>query len=800
MRNRSNQQQTFALEPWRITETGFDTESNFLDETLFALGNGYVGLRGTHEEGYNGPAGTSLDGTYLNGFYESEPIHYPEGAYGLARRNQFMLNAPNGKRIELSIEGERFDLLQGRVLKYERSLDFRTGVLTRLVEWMSPQGRHIAVTSQRLVSFNDKHLFAIRYSVEPLNFSGRIQLLSALDGQVKNLEVGDDPRAGSAYSGAALQLIDLEQTDAFCALVHRTRNSGFNLVSAIESELKDGNGQTVDRETVTHDQRVEQWYDVFATEGKPVCLTKFGCYFSSRDYPEAELLPRAKQVLGVARTAGFDTLCTSQAEYLQAFWQQADVEIAGDDALQQGIRFNQFHLLQSVGRDGKTNIAAKGVTGEGYEGHYFWDTEIYVFPFFLYTKPDIARKLLEFRCGSLPKARERARQLAHAKGALYPWRTIDGDECSSYFPAGTAQYHINADIAYSVKQYVEVTGDEAFLVHAGAEMVMETARIWMGIGGYIDNKGGRFCINEVTGPDEYTALVNNNYYTNTLAQLHLQYAADVADMLRDRYPAEFKSLARAIDLEDDEPARWWRAAEHMYLPYDEGLGIHPQDDSFLSKVVWDFAATPEQNYPLLLHYHPLVIYRHQVCKQADVVLALLLRGNRFSLDQKMRDFDYYEAITTHDSSLSSCIFSIIASEIGYRDKAYGYFMETARLDLDNTHANTQYGVHTAAMAGTWMGMVHGFAGMRVYDGSLSFSPYLPEQWRHYQFKVRIQGRLLHVHVKQDQAEYRLLEGDSITFRHQAQAIRLTPDQPAQTAGIAPLNTDQTALGLQTAAE
>jgi alpha,alpha-trehalose phosphorylase len=767
------QKHTYPLEAWCIRETSFDTESHFLDETLFALGNGYIGLRGTGEEGYGGPAGTSLDGTYLNGFYESEPIVYPETAYALAKVNQFMLNVPNAKGIELWLDNERFDLLTGSVQSYERVLDFRTGLLTRVVEWTSPQGRSVRVRSRRLVSFENKHLFALEFEVTPLANVGKLQLVSALDGAVKNLEAGDDPRVGSAISGPTLHMIDSEQTGSLSALVQKTHNSGFTLVSATESVLS----ADLPAVSAQQGQRLTHTWELAASTGQPVTLTKYGSYYSSRDYDAKELMWRSKDTLSNAAAAGFDALRLAQEQYLADFWQQADVQIAGDDALQQGMHFNQFHLLQSVGRDGKTNISAKGVTGEGYEGHYFWDTEIYIFPFFLYSKPEIARKLLEYRYAGLPKARERARQMSHDKGALYPWRTIAGDECSAYFPAGTAQYHINADIAYSIKTYMEATGDQDYLIKAGAEIVMETARIWTGIGSY--DREGRFCINQVTGPDEYTALVNNNYYTNAMAQMHLNFAASIAEQLQSEAPAEFARIAAAMELDANEPAAWRRAASLMNLPYDAALQIHAQDDSFLSKKVWDFANTPKENYPLLLNYHPMVIYRHQVCKQADVVLALLLLSDQFSLDDKRRDFDYYEAVTTHDSSLSTCIFSIIAAEVGYEDKAYDYFMETARLDLDDTHGNTHYGVHTAAMAGTWMGVAYGFAGMRVVGGELHFAPKLPKQWQHYTFKVHFRGALLEVHVEPGQAEYRLLHGEVLDFTHSGEALALTLSQPKQ---------------------
>ncbi|MHA4868928.1 glycoside hydrolase family 65 protein [Duganella sp. PWIR1] len=767
------QQHTYPLEAWCIRETSFDTASHFLDETLFALGNGYIGLRGTGEEGYSGPAGTSLDGTYLNGFYESEPIQYPEAAYGLAKVNQFMLNVPNAKGVELWLEDERFDLLAGATQSYERVLDFRTGLLTRVVEWTSPQGRSVRVRSRRMVSFENKHLFAIEFEVTSLNFDGKLRLVSALDGAVKNLEAGDDPRVGSAISGPTLHMIDSEQAGGFAALVQKTHNSGFTLVSATESVLS----ADLPAAFAQDGQRLTQTWELAASTGQSVTLTKYGSYYSSRDYDAKELMWRSKDTLSNAAAAGFDDLRLAQEQYLADFWQQADVQIAGDDALQQGMHFNQFHLLQSVGRDGKTNISAKGVTGEGYEGHYFWDTEIYIFPFFLYSKPEIARKLLEYRYAGLPKARERARQMSHDKGALYPWRTIAGDECSAYFPAGTAQYHINADIAYSIKMYMEATDDQEYLVKAGAEIVMETARIWTGIGSY--DREGRFCINQVTGPDEYTALVNNNYYTNAMAQMHLSFAASIAEQLQSQAPSEFARIAAAMALDAGEPAEWRRAASMMNLPYDDALQIHAQDDSFLSKKVWDFANTPKENYPLLLNYHPMVIYRHQVCKQADVVLALLLLSDRFSLEDKRRDFDYYEAVTTHDSSLSSCIFGIIAAEVGYQDKAYQYFMETARLDLDDTHGNTHYGVHTAAMAGTWLGVAFGFAGMRVVGGELHFAPTLPKQWQHYTFKIHFRGALLEVHVEPGSVEYRLLQGEALAFTHGGEAVALTLSQPKQ---------------------
>jgi alpha,alpha-trehalose phosphorylase len=771
-----SEDQDLAIDEWRIAETSFDPDRHALHETLFALGNGYIGLRGSIDEGL---PQHGVDGSYLNGFFETQPIDYPENAHGLARHNQFMLNVPNGKRIELWLDDERLDLREGRILRYERSLDFREGVLRRHLKWHSPGGRSVELTSERLVCLQRRQVYAARCSVKPLNFEGRLTLRSSLDARVRNVQAGDDPRVGT-HAGAQppLQWIEARQTASGLRLLHRTRRSGFLLVSEVEHEIAGGRELLPTRESLDGGQCLAHGWAVRLREGESVALGKFGAYHSTRDFPERELLQRSAQALADARAAGFDALVEEQREALAAFWRDADVQIGGDAALQQGMRFNLYHLLQSTGRDGRTNIAAKGVTGEGYEGHSFWDTEIYVFPLFLATQPQVARALLSWRWAGLGAARERARQMAHPKGALYPWRTIAGEECSAYFPAGTAQVHINADIAYAIKQYLDATGDEKFLREQGAEMVMETARIWLQLGHHDPRRDGAFCIHEVTGPDEYTAMVSNNFYTNAMAQLHLAYAATVAERLRRKYPRDFARIAAAMALEDDEPHAWQRAAEAMYLPLDERLGIHPQDDSFLHKPVWDFANTPKSHYPLLLHYHPLVIYRHQVCKQADVLLALLLRTDRFTLEQKRRDFDYYEPLTTHDSSLSACIFSIIASEVGYRDKAYAYFMHTARMDLDDEHGNTQHGVHTAAMAGTWLAVVHGFAGLRRIDGQPRFNPVLPAHWTHYGFKLRIKGRQIEVQVRPGEAEYTLLEGDSLEFRHGEDTLRLSSRQPS----------------------
>ncbi|MFW6366030.1 MAG: glycoside hydrolase family 65 protein [Spirochaetota bacterium] len=406
-------------------------------------------------------------------------------------------------------------------------------------------------------------------------------------------------------------------------------------------------------------------------------------------------------------------------------------------------------------------MCAKGLTGEGYDGHYFWDTETYIYPLFLYSNPQVARQLIMFRYNTLEAARKRASELNHSRGALFPWRTIDGHECSPFFPAGTAQYHINADIALAVTRYFEATGDTEFMEDYGTELLAETARIWADFGEFIPSMGGKFCINEVTGPDEYTCLVNNNAYTNFMAAHNLRSAVEAMERLKSDNYEKYVHLCHVLDFDERELEYWQSASENMFYPYDETRQLYAQDDSFFSKEIWDFKNTPKENYPLLLHYHPLVLYRYQVCKQADLILAQFLLSDQFSLEQKKRDFEYYEKITTHDSSLSTCIFSIMAAEIGDTEKAYEYFYDTVRTDLDNKKGNTGDGIHAANMAGTWSAIVFGFGGLRVIKGKLHLNPVLPEKLKSYTFNIAFRGAHIRVHVDEERVDCTLVSGNEL---------------------------------------
>ncbi len=757
-----SREHVYPHDPWKIIETAPVPDEMDGNESIFALANGYLGIRGTMEE---------MDyawcrGTYLNGFYESRPIIYGEKAYGFPEHGQTILNVADGRKIELWIGNENFDLSTGTLHQYHREIDLREGILRRELTWESPKEKVLHIVSERLVAFERRHIAAIRYKVTLTQGAGKVRLVSTMDGNVRNLAAEDDPRVGAHLDKNALVYNEGTATKEKGELTARTGQSNLTLASGVMHVFPDveENKNTGQVEPFSNHGEVGVQFDIDINSGESFTCEKYLSYSYRGISEEARNIQIMRKELEEAAQDGFDALVREQFEYLSNFWEHSDVIIDGDVALQQGIRFNLFHLLQSVGRNGTTSIPAKGLTGEGYEGHFFWDTEIYVLPLFTYTQPDIAKSLLEYRYSILQQARTRAQELSQ-NGALFPWRTINGREASSYYPAGTAQYHIDADIAYGIKKYLQMSGNEEFLSRA-VEILIETARLWADLGEYIPHQNNRFCINGVTGPDEYTALVNNNYYTNVMAKDNLEFALEALQMLHEKDSAAYEQVVYRTSLSNEELEEWRKAADHMFLPYDESFGVHPQDDSFLNKKIWPLKEIPEDRRPLLLHYHPLVIYRHQILKQADLVLALLLQGHRFSLAEKKRDFDYYDQLTTGDSSLSPCVQSVIAAEVGYDELAYSYFTQTARIDLDNVNGNVRDGLHTAAMAGTWTSIVYGFAGMRDYNGELSFNPHLPSQWNRLTFNLNIHGRLLEVAITHNEVAYTLKEGESLSLTHE----------------------------------
>ena len=718
------------------------------NETLFTVGNGNLGLRGDTEE----KAGTSHKGTYINGFFETEPIIYGEVAYGYAKNHETILNLPDAKRIEMLINGVQFGA--AGISHQTLEIDEETGILTRNADWKTGNSA-IHLESQRLASFMHQSCAAIKYSVTNTSSkSEKIALVSCFDTSARNIMGEDDPRVGAKFRHNPLEIDSKKAEAGQLDFTAHTPNSRLYLAGTVVNVLEmDGkklqfapSKSAIIKEDIPY---TVAEFDLAA--GKTVTLYKYITYVWGREKSQNSFT-----LCQAFAENGFENAAREQKKFLDDFWKIAHISIEGDKESEEALHFNLFHLLQSAGRTGKVSIAAKGLTSEGYEGHFFWDTESYVCPVFTYTAPEVAKKLLEYRASILETAKAHA-QLLNLKGALYPWRTIDGEETSAYFPAGTAQYHIDADIIFALNRYLNAHGEDCgFDSEDVKKMTAETARMWLSLGFFNPHKGGKFCINDVTGPDEYTAIVNNNGFTNLMARENLEIA-----------------VARAGDQATaEEKADWKKAADNMYIPFDKDAGIYPQDDSFMDKADWDFENTPKANYPLLMHYHPLEIYRHRVLKQPDLVLAQYLLGGRFTKAEKIRNFNFYEKYTTGDSSLSNCIMSIMAAETGDTDKAFDYFNKTVRMDIDDVNGNSKDGIHTACMAGSWMSIVYGFAGFRDYQGVYSFEPKLPAGWKKLTFNLAIKGCVLEVSLTQEAASYRLVSGSFLHLVHRNESFDL----------------------------
>jgi alpha,alpha-trehalose phosphorylase len=745
----------YLVEPWCVTERGLDLDMLARSESVFALSNGHIGLRGNLDEG--DPHG--LPGTYLNSFYELRPLPYAEAGYGYPESGQSVINVTNGKLIRLLVDDEPFDVRYGALDSHERILDLRAGTLSRRVQWTSPAQDKVRISSTRLVSLTQRAIVAIGYEVEPVDDKPlRIVLQSELVANEALPPQSKDPRAAAALESP---LVSEEHTarNHQAVLVHRTRQSGLRMAAGID-HIIEGPDQCSDEMTSFPDV-CRLTIATVLQPGERLRVVKFVAYGWSSQRTRPALHDQVVAALAGARLSGWDGLLAEQRAYLDEFWAGADVEIDGDAEVQQAVRFGLFHILQAGARAEQRPIPAKGLTGPGYDGHTFWDTETFVLPVLTYTHPVSAADPLRWRQLTLPIAKERAAELG-LHGAAFPWRTLRGWESSGYWPAGTAAFHINADIADAVVRYIDATEDEDFERDVGVELLVETARLWRSVGHH--DMDGRFRIDGVTGPDEYSAVADNNVFTNLMAQQNLRAAADVA--------ARHRDVAVRLGVTPEETASWRDAAAAVVVPYDERLGVHPQSEGFTDHACWDFEDTRPDQYPLLLHFPYFDLYRKQVVKQADLVLALHLRGDAFTTEEKQRDFAYYEALTVRDSSLSACTQAVMAAEIGHLELAYDYLGEAALVDLADLSHNTGDGLHMASLAGAWTGLVEGFGGMRASDGRLRFAPRLPSAISRLEFRIRYRSRRIAVTVDHEHATYDLRDGDPITIEHHSKPFEL----------------------------
>lgn len=760
-------QPRYPIDPWIVRETAYSPEILGQSETIFALSNGYLGFRGNLDE----PDPCHEKGTYLNGFFESRPILYPEAGYGYATHHQTMVNVTDAKILTTHIDRDPLDMRQGHVIDHRRILDMRTGVLQRDAHWESPAGKRVRLRSRRLVSMTDKHLAVIEYEIEAMNECD-LAISSLMVPNESEQTSSDDPRESARLFGRVLLPRFSKGRDAKVVIGHMTRGSELSVTCGMDHAVEATSEVNVVE--VHGDEIGAVRISLRARAGDVVTITKYIAYHWSHENPPEDLVSLTDTTLDRATPSSFDEHMRRHSQAFERFWKDGDVEVDGDEAVQQAVRFSQFQIFQATACAEGRGIPAKGLTGNGYDGHYFWDMEAFGCIPLTYIRPAKAKGVLQYRHTTLEQARARAEVLSQ-KGATYPWRTIDGEEASAFFAAGAAQYHINADIMYAVMRYVTATGDDDFLAGPGAEMLVETARLWADLGYFSDRHGGRFCIDEVTGPDEYNAMVNNNAYTNLGAQANLREAANTVRWLRTDRPEDYAKLVELTDLEEGEPDEWRRAADLMYIPYDDVLGVHCQDDSLLEKKPWNFEGTPPEKYPLLLHYHPLVIYRHKVIKQADLILAMFQFPDFFSPEEKRRNFEFYDPLTTGDSSLSPCTQAVIAAETGHIDSAYAHARQSALVDLNDLNRNVHSGIHIAAVAGTWIALVNGFGGLRQRGTVVCFDPVLPRQWTGLRFRLRFRQRRIRVDIEPGKVTYSLREGDPIEIIHRGESVTLAEE-------------------------
>lgn len=736
-------------EPWTIAETEVNPKRAGYWESIFALTNGYMGVRGTYDEDDPIVRPHADPGMFINTVYDIEPYHHIIAWKGLPTRYHAMVNLSDWRIVNLVIDGEWFSLFSGNVSGYRRELDMREGVVRRSLEWESPSGKRVRIASTRLVSMVRRHSAAVRIEVTPLNFDGAVEFESM---------VKHNPRS-NILPGDRIEVTRQGTVGAFQCLVEKTRESGFEVAMAFAHSLQGGSG--IETRGSFEEGSMTYLASALAKQGETLTFTKYGGFYSTFEEASERIVPLAVAELERSASAGFDTLYREQTEFWSRYWDKADIEIGGSVPEQQAIRFCLFHLRQSHPEEDRRSISATGMTSDGYFGHVFWDTEMYMVPAFLYSEPEIVRPLLMYRYNLLDRARAHAAEM-DGKGALFAWNSINGDECGIVYEAATAEYHINCAVAYAIWRYSQQTGDMEFLYGPGAEMLFETSRFLVDLGKFVPLRDNKFCINVVCGPDEYACGIDNNCYTNMMTQFQFEFAARVYEDMKRECPDRLNALAGRIGLTPDEPELWLKAARDMLIPFNERHGIHEQDDAYINRDPVDMSKVPFYT-DIRFSLHPLNLWRVQITKQADVVLLMFTLGDRFTREIKRANYEFYEPRTNHGSSLSPAVHAIVAAEIGREDHMADYFRDSAFMDIFDVKNNTRGGIHAASVGGTWMAMINGIAGMRDYEDKLIFDPKLPQGWDYYRFKINYRGRLIGINVEKGRATYELLSGNALVF-------------------------------------
>lgn len=729
--------QYFNLDEWSIIEENFHPEDNRIYESVMSIGNGHMGTRGNFEETYTGD---SLQGTYIAGVYYPDKTRVGWWKNGYPEYFAKVLNATNFIGIGVFIDGQELDLAKCKVKDFRRILNMNQGYLLRTFTIIDSHNREIKVEAKRFLSIVDTEIGAISYSITPINHDAKITFIPYLDGDVSNED--------SNYNEKFWLEVDRFVQGYEGYLTMKTKKLDFYVNTAMKYEVYEGNEELGGKviEILNKEKFIGNKIYVNGKKGKTITLYKYIAVTTNRDYGVQELVKVATNKLDKACSKGFDNLLHEHSLAWEEKWKESDIIIEGDVGAQQAIRFNIFHLNQTyTGEDPRLNIGPKGFTGEKYGGSTYWDTEAYCLPFYLSTHDEkIAKNLLIYRYNHLEKAKENARKLG-LKGALYPMVTMNGEECHNEWEITFEEIHRNAAISYAIFNYVRYTKDKKHLADYGLEVLIEISRFWADRVNYNPYKD-KYMILGVTGPNEYDNNVNNNWYTNTMAVWNLEYTLEVIEYVKSEHPNRFNQIIAKVSLDDNELTKWKDIISKMHYPHIESLDIFEQQDGYMDKEQVLVKDLPKEELPLNQNWSWDRILRSCFIKQADVIQGLYFLNDRYDIETKKRNFDFYEPRTVHESSLSPCVYSIIAGEIGYEDKAYELYLRTARLDLDNYNNDTEDGLHITSMAGTWMSIVHGFGGLRIKDDFLSLKPFIPRAWSKYSFKILFRGHLLKVIV------------------------------------------------------
>jgi maltose phosphorylase len=739
---------------WQIIEEGLNPHYNRISESVFSIGNGRMGQRATFEEDYSGE---THQGSYVAGIYYPDKTRVGWWKNGYPEYFAKVLNAPSWIDIKVTIGDVKLDLAKCSLENFTRVLDMRTGVLHRSFSATLVDGKKVKVDAKRFCSMADGEVGAIRYAITPLNFSCKASFTLAADADVVNKD--------SNYDEKFWEEVSKEANLGWMVLVAQTKKTLFQVCTGIEytfeSEGKKTKGKVF---TNTREKYVDNVVEYELQEGIELVIYKYATVLSSENHPKDKLIKNCIKKLDHTKAQGFDKLLVDHAKVWEEKWKACDIIIEGDIAAQQGIRFNIFQMMQTyTGADERLNIGPKGFTGEKYGGSTYWDTEAYCLPFYLGTSdPSIARNLLIYRYKHLPKAIENAQKLGFTDGAaFYPFVTMNGEECHNEWEITFEEIHRTSAMVYAIRDYIDYTGDKNYLAEFGLEVLIGISRFWAQRVNWSADKG-KYVILGVTGPNEYENNVNNNWYTNYLGAWTLRFTQDaishvkVADV--DRYN---EIVAKTSFKEVEETTKWKDISDKMYYGEDKARGVFLQQDGFLDKELIPVSQLRPQDRPLNQKWSWDRILRSCYIKQADVLQCMYLFEEDFTVDQIKRNFDFYEPMTVHESSLSPCVHVILASKIGYKEKAYEFYLRTARLDLDDYNNDTEDGCHITSMAGTWMSVVKGFGGMKVKDGKLHFAPYIPEQWKSYSFNLEFRGRVINVKVSKDKTETKLASGEPL---------------------------------------